>query len=83
MDNAVLQLLVTEARRSGIGQIVGTYRPTARNKLVQDHYAKLGFTLLDRGEDGTTSWELDVIRARVETPPMEVLRVGFDAVEVG
>jgi len=32
-------------------RIIGSYRPTERNRLVEDHYAKLGFTKM-RMPDG-------------------------------
>jgi predicted enzyme involved in methoxymalonyl-ACP biosynthesis len=43
VKEATLNVLVTEARAVGIGRIVGEYRPTAKNAMVRDHYAKLGF----------------------------------------
>ncbi len=48
------------ARERGVSAIRGTYIPTARNALVRDHYATLGFTQVDAPEDGTTRWELAV-----------------------
>ena len=44
VEQAVLQELVSHARELGINRIVGTYRPTERNRLVEDHYDRLGFT---------------------------------------
>jgi len=38
----------TTARAAGIRKLTGTYRPTDRNKLVVDHYARLGFTLVGK-----------------------------------
>ena len=43
VEEATLNVLVTEARAVGIGRLVGEYRPTAKNAMVRDHYAKLGF----------------------------------------
>ena len=59
VEQAVLAELVAAARRSGIARLVGTYRPTPRNQLVEHHYAKLGFTRQDDAPDGTTTWTLD------------------------
>jgi FkbH-like protein len=44
VEAAALEVLATEARRSGMRGLIGEYRPTLRNNLVSDHYAKLGFT---------------------------------------
>jgi FkbH-like protein len=83
VENAILLELLRAARQQGIQNIIGAYKPTARNKLVEDHYAKLGFTLLDRDEDGTVFWAFDVASASSRTTPipMAVERFGFDLVE--
>jgi hypothetical protein len=46
--------------------------------LVKDHYANLGFSLVDTAPDGTTRWELDVHTARVVGAPMIVHSLGFE-----
>lgn len=82
VENAILRELVAAARERGVHRIVGTYRPTPRNKMVEDHYAKLGFSLLQRDDDGTVFWELDLaLSAGAEVPiQMKVERTGFDLV---
>lgn len=82
VENAILRELLSAARREGINRIIGAYRPTARNKLVADHYPKLGFSMIDKCEDGAVLWKLDVAGAAAEeTPiPMAVERSGFDLV---
>lgn len=75
VENAVLQEVLSLAKGAGISRLIGHYIPTERNKLVEDHYAKLGFTLDERREDGTTVWSLDVASAPVETFPMEIKRL--------
>ncbi len=81
VENAVVQELVSMAARQGIDRIVGVYRPTERNRLVQDHYMKLGFTLLRSTDDGTTTWELDVASAAREKLPMVIRRLGLEQVD--
>ncbi len=81
VETAVLQELLDWARRDGAEKLVGIYRPTERNKLVEDHYAKLGFTRVAVKDDGTTVWELGVASAPRETVPMDVKRLGFSLVE--
>jgi FkbH-like protein len=58
-------LLRTAAARE-ISELIGFYRPTKKNVLVKDHYARLGFSR-DPGEDGTERWRLSVADAK----PME------------
>ena len=60
VEDAVLEEIVRSARLRGIRRIAGSYLPTERNKLVADHYARLGFDLVERGSDGATRWELIV-----------------------
>jgi FkbH-like protein len=43
MENFVLNTLVTYASNEGYETILGEYIPTAKNALVIDHYANLGF----------------------------------------
>ena len=82
VENAVLSQLLGEARRRGIRRIVGAYRATARNKMVENHYAKLGFSVMENQDDGTVLWELDVAGPSENIPiPMTVERFGFDLVE--
>ncbi len=76
VETPCLQELVTQARARGIERLVGSYLPTAKNKLVEDHYAKLGFTLLDKRDDGGTAWELHVDGAPLVALPIAIRRVG-------
>ena len=43
-----------------VKRIAGYYYPTARNALVADLFARLGFTLKARGEKGETEWTFAV-----------------------
>jgi FkbH-like protein len=52
--------LVEWARTGAGGRLLGVYRPTQRNALVERHYEELGFGLLAREEDGATRWALDL-----------------------
>ena len=51
------------ARAAGASRLTGLYRPTAKNAMVSELYARLGFTLVPAGVGdtagaGTTHWEL-------------------------
>jgi len=76
VEEAVLQELVAAARQQGITRLVGGYRPSGRNQLVEDHYRKLGFELLERHTDGSTEWTLRVDDAKLAANlPMEIRHV--------
>jgi FkbH-like protein len=76
VEQAVLQELVGHARSLGVDRIVGVYRPTERNRLVEDHYAKLGFMPCDSPSEGSTMWSLDVATSKDVSLPMKVVRIG-------
>jgi FkbH-like protein len=59
VENLELQRIVEFCRRRGLSRVFGRYRPTEKNKLVQDHYAGLGFREV-AGEPGGTTWCLDL-----------------------
>ncbi len=60
VEQAVVNRIVAEARTRGIRRLIGIYRPTERNGMVKDHYAKLGFTRADASAPDEERWELDV-----------------------
>lgn len=59
VEEATLNLLVEQADALGCTRIVGTYKPTAKNGMVRDHYQRLGFEPLDAAGDATT-WVLSL-----------------------
>ena len=77
VESMVLREMLDHASRARIRRLIGVYIPTARNKLVEEHYQKLGFTLLEARPDGSSVWELDVTKAIVEPAPMKVTSAGF------
>ena len=55
VEQLVLNTIVEKARGLGVRRVRGEYLPTAKNGMVKDHYAKLGFS---REHDNV--WVLDV-----------------------
>jgi FkbH-like protein len=63
LEQACLNAIGAAARAAGAGRLTGQYRPTAKNAMVSELYARLGFTLVpasaaDAANDGITRWEL-------------------------
>ena len=59
----MLSRLVAEARAQNVEKIVGTYIPTSKNSMVQEHYSKLGFAMCAASgdtEDQSSIFELIV-----------------------
>jgi FkbH-like protein len=77
VEHMVLREILDHARSADISKLIGTYRPSDRNKLVIDHYPRLGFTKVAEEESGLTRWELLVEGADPETAPMKVISSGF------
>ncbi len=81
VEQAVLREIISHARARGIQKLVGVYVPTVRNGLVRDHYEKLGFELVEKNPDGSSSWELSTT-VEIAPGPMTVDSNGFDLVAV-
>ena len=59
-EQTTLNLIVAEAKRLGAHRLIGEYRPTAKNGMVRQHYARLGFSPVAELEGGVTRWELEL-----------------------
>jgi FkbH-like protein len=60
VERLALNHLVACARQRGLRKLLGEFVPTAKNALVRDHYASLGFTQIDGDDAGKTYWSLTV-----------------------
>jgi FkbH-like protein len=83
VEHMVLREILKHARAAGIEKLSGIYRLTDRNKLVADHYAKLGFAKVEEHASGLTRWELPVAGADPQGAPMKVISQGFSAAKEG
>ncbi len=81
VEHMVLREILAHAQAAGVHKLTGTYRPTDRNKLVVEHYAKLGFAKTGEEQTGLTYWELLVAHAEPESAPMKVVSRAFEAKE--
>jgi FkbH-like protein len=77
VEHMVLREILHHARAAGVRKLCGTYLPTDRNKLVADHYAKLGFAKVEEQVSGLTRWELLVEGVDPESAPMKVVSQGL------
>jgi predicted enzyme involved in methoxymalonyl-ACP biosynthesis len=63
VEQATLGVLAEAAKARGATALVGEYRPTPKNGMVADHYAKLGFVPADPppgANEGATFWRYDI-----------------------
>jgi predicted enzyme involved in methoxymalonyl-ACP biosynthesis len=81
VEHVVLREILEHARGAGIHKLNGVYRPSDRNKLVVDHYTKLGFTKTTEETSGQTHWELLLEGAKPESAPMKVVSKDFGEIK--
>ena len=58
MENFTLHTIVDYAKEHGFRHIIGEYLPTAKNKMVEEHYLRLGFVPMENAV--TSRFKLDV-----------------------
>lgn len=66
VEECLLGIVMTEARRRGATALQGLYAPTAKNGLVKDLYDRLGFERCGETADGVT-YRLDLVGAGAPT----------------
>ncbi|MBV8971434.1 MAG: HAD family hydrolase, partial [Sphingomonadaceae bacterium] len=72
MEEAVLSQVVAAARAAGATQLIGRYIPSAKNRMVADHYPKLGFERVSGEDGGETVWRLDLAGYTAPDLPMRI-----------
>lgn len=63
VEVAALSVLIDAAVERGITTLIGEYRPSGRNALVEHHFEKLGFTSIappSGGAEGARFWRLAI-----------------------
>jgi FkbH-like protein len=60
VEKATLNIVTDEARRLGAKRLRGTYLPTSKNGMVNDHYLNLGFQESGFSEAGVRQWTLEL-----------------------
>lgn len=58
VEEYVIYKLVTAAKKENVETLTGYFIPSDRNSIVAEHYKKLGFTLLQKLDDGSETWQL-------------------------
>jgi FkbH-like protein len=60
VEPTTLNLVAAVAASLGARRLVGRYIPTKKNAMVRDHYERLGFTVVERHDDGGSRAVLDL-----------------------
>jgi FkbH-like protein len=72
VQEAALAHLVAAAAAEGATHVIGRYIPSAKNRMVAEHYSTLGFTLVETTAAGETVWRLDVADYAGQDLPMRI-----------
>ena len=59
MEIVILDFLIEACRERGVKKIFGYYYPTAKNGLVANHYADMGFTFARKDLEGSI-WQYEI-----------------------
>ena len=78
VEAAALQMLADTARRSGAIRLVGEYRPSGRNGMVEEHYERLGFMPVQSPgtDNGARFWHLPLAEV---APPAHHMKLEIRA----
>ena len=60
MEFAMMDTLADRCLAAGVKRIYGYYYPTAKNAMVREFYAGMGFEKIRESGNGDTVWELDL-----------------------
>ena len=71
VEDAVLNIVVEQAKHMGGLNLIGDYRPTSRNEMVAEHYSKLGFTYLETTSEKMERWHLNLVEFTSKSVPIE------------
>jgi FkbH-like protein len=74
MEDAMLDTLVSDAKKKGLESIIGYYYPTPKNGMVKDFYARMGFEKIDEDDKGNTTWKLDLNGYEPKNPAIVIQR---------
>lgn len=74
MEDAMLDTIVSDAKKKGLKTITGYYYPTPKNGMVKEFYARMGFEKTDEDEQGNTTWKLDLSTYEPKNPAIDIHR---------
>ena len=70
VEQFAMNYVVAWAKRNACDAVVGVYIPTAKNAMVKGFYKQFGFEVAAEGDNGETTWRLDV--ASYRPPPVHM-----------
>ena len=74
VEDVILAEVAEAARKAGAKRLIGHYIPSAKNAMVRDHFARIGFSPAGSRQDGGTAWELILADYQAPQFPMQIIR---------
>lgn len=74
MEDAMLDVLVSEAKNAKMKTIIGHYYPTAKNNMVRDFYERMGFEKISEDDNGNTAWSLCIDDYKPKNQHIQIIR---------
>jgi FkbH-like protein len=75
VEKATLGVLAAQAAGMGATRLSGRFIPSEKNKMVADHYEKLGFSAAGQESGGITVWSLDLAGYLMPELPIRLTQV--------
>jgi FkbH-like protein len=74
LEESVFYEIVSAANNEGIKSIIGEYIPSERNKIVSEHFLKLGFKKIMTAEiDNKNLWQITLKGLKTPILPIEII----------
>jgi FkbH-like protein len=73
VERALMGVVAAAVKARGQHRVWGVYRPSAKNAMVRQHYAGLGFVAAGREPDGAEVWRLDLDRPLSYDTPIRIV----------
>lgn len=70
VEHVVIDIIAKNALEAGVEKILGIYNPTAKNQMIANTYAELGFRMVSLADDGSTHWLLEL--EEYKTPKLQI-----------
>lgn len=74
VEEVALAEVAAAARAAGAKRLIGDYIPSAKNRMVEGHFAALGFTECGAAPEGGARWALDLATLNAPAPPLTITR---------
>ena len=73
LEDAMMNVLVEQARKRKIERMVGYYYPTTKNGMVKNFYKGMQFAIMEEHAEAASIWQLDIAQYKRNIVHMQVV----------